>query len=199
MRRKDFKLSQHFWYSEMIVSETAERHDLENEPGDEELENLRLLTRTLEQARTILGSHPVTVKSGFRTPEVNCIVGGVATRESLYEMANRSEFEVVRSHATYRMQRGLFQRSNSDHTEGRAVDFICPGSGDPYTICRILEASAIVFDQLILEYYRWVHLGVPRRGSAPRRLLLTYRKGFPPTEGFIASSVGTDRADPGDS
>ncbi|HEY4371797.1 MAG TPA: D-Ala-D-Ala carboxypeptidase family metallohydrolase [Burkholderiales bacterium] len=59
------------------------------------------------------------------------------------------------------------------HAQGLAVDFVCPGFGAPLEIARAIAASAIVYDQIIHEFGRWVHLGLATPGLAPRRQLLT--------------------------
>ena len=46
----------------------------------------------------------------------------------------------------------------SQHLTGQAVDFICPGFGPPITVASRLKDSGIKWDQLIVEFDRWVHL-----------------------------------------
>lgn len=46
----------------------------------------------------------------------------------------------------------------SSHMDGWAVDFTCSGFGDPYAVCKAIEASDIKFDQMIHEYGRWTHI-----------------------------------------
>lgn len=62
---------------------------------------------------------------------------------------------------------------NSAHQHGLAVDFICPGFGDPRAVCKALEPhmAELGIDQLIHEYDTWVHLGLS--ASAPRHMALT--------------------------
>ncbi|MGQ3053738.1 MAG: D-Ala-D-Ala carboxypeptidase family metallohydrolase [Roseateles sp.] len=48
--------------------------------------------------------------------------------------------------------------NSSAHTQGWAVDFVCPDFGPPYEVCRKLADSGLLFDQLIHEYGRWTHL-----------------------------------------
>lgn len=64
---------------------------------------------------------------------------------------------------------------NSDHALGWAIDFVCPGFGDPLAICREIEKSDIVYDQLIHERKPngswWVHISFNPR---MRRQSLTY-------------------------
>jgi putative chitinase len=56
---------------------------------------------------------------------------------------------------------------DSDHALGWAADFGIPAFGDPFTVAKSIEASALWFDQLIHERRPgewWVHLSFnPRR------------------------------------
>lgn len=61
--------------------------------------------------------------------------------------------------------------ATSAHVEGLAADIIAPRFGTPAAIAQALQASPLVFDQLILEFGRWVHLGV--HPVQPRRQALT--------------------------
>ena len=47
---------------------------------------------------------------------------------------------------------------SSAHTQGWAVDFVCPDFGPPFEVCRKIVTSDLLFDQLIHEYGRWTHL-----------------------------------------
>lgn len=55
---------------------------------------------------------------------------------------------------------------SSQHVQGLAADFICPGFGDPYEVSNAISQSTIKYDQLIHEYGRWVHISI---SDAPRR------------------------------
>jgi len=64
--------------------------------------------------------------------------------------------------------------SSSFHTMGLAADFICPGYGTPLMVAKkLLGVDALMFDQLIHEYGRWVHLGLAPNGKSPRLQALT--------------------------
>ena len=52
----------------------------------------------------------------------------------------------------------LGSNRTSSHTKGLAVDFICPSFGNPDSVCNAIVNSNINYDQVILEYGRWVHL-----------------------------------------
>lgn len=70
------RLTQHFTLEELTASQVAARNGLENEPDEETLWRLRRLAAYLERVREALHSHPIIVTSGYRSPEVNRLVGG---------------------------------------------------------------------------------------------------------------------------
>ena len=82
------KLSKNFTMEELCRSATAERHGIKNWPeaGDEEhrvRENLRYLCfDVLQPLREFVGG-PIVVNSGYRTKEVNRLVGGVMNSQHL--------------------------------------------------------------------------------------------------------------------
>lgn len=74
-------LTANFTLSEMVKSETALRHDMDNTPGEAEIAALRLLCeKILQPVREHYGKG-VKVNSGFRHPEVNAKVGGSKTSD----------------------------------------------------------------------------------------------------------------------
>lgn len=88
------------------------------------------------------------------------------------------EDNAIRVTSAYRnpvVNRAVGGVPNSDHAQGWAVDFTCPGFGDPLAICRAIEASEIAYDQLIHERKPngawWVHISFHPR---MRRQSLTY-------------------------
>jgi hypothetical protein len=52
----------------------------------------------------------------------------------------------------------LGSKRTSAHTRGLAVDFISPSFGTPEEIVEAIVNSDIQYDQVILEFGRWVHL-----------------------------------------
>lgn len=70
------QLSEHFELAEFLVSETAARRGIANEPSPEVIENLRRLCQSvLEPLRAKLG-RPVVITSGYRSLALNIAVGG---------------------------------------------------------------------------------------------------------------------------
>ena len=75
------QLTSNFSLSEMTKSETALRHNMDNTPGESEIENLKILCeQVLQPVREHYG-RGVKVNSGFRHPEVNAKVGGSKTSD----------------------------------------------------------------------------------------------------------------------
>ncbi len=89
----DIRLSEHFWLSELIVSDWAIRNGVDNTPDEAGIENLRRLCRLLlEPVRSACGSHVLYVSSGYRCPRVNTEVGG--SQHSEHMDARAADFRV---------------------------------------------------------------------------------------------------------
>ena len=74
--RLDDKLTTHFSYGEMIASQTAVRHGIDNSPSPVEIENfIELCQNVLEFVRAHYKS-PVFITSGYRCQQLNDIIGG---------------------------------------------------------------------------------------------------------------------------
>ena len=81
------KLSNNFSLKEMTKSQTALRRGIDNEPGEEEQANLQqLCEQVLQKVREHFGK-PVTVNSGYRSPELNKAIGGSTTSDHCKGMA----------------------------------------------------------------------------------------------------------------
>ena len=67
----------YFTFDELTYSRTAVENGLLNRPGATERDNLaQLVERLLDPLRERLGE-PIAILSGYRSPEVNSLVGGV--------------------------------------------------------------------------------------------------------------------------
>ncbi len=79
------RLTPHFTLAELCKTRTG----IENVPNEAQVENLKRLCRWLERLRKRWndlygeGDDPIIINSGFRSPEVNKAVGGVATSNHL--------------------------------------------------------------------------------------------------------------------
>lgn len=141
----DKLLTASFWLSEFTASQTAVRKGLDNTPPQKEMEAIiAVLAPGMQRIRSVLGT-PVLVSSGYRSPELNRLIGGA---------------------------------TNSAHTKGLAADFTSPNFGTPAQIVsRLIERQHFVqFDQVILEFGRWVHVAFAPLGERPSLAVLTARR-----------------------
>jgi hypothetical protein len=65
-------LSPHFSLEELTVTDHRE---FTNEPNDLEKNNLKRVAELLERVKGLLGGKPIMVNSGFRSKQINDIVG----------------------------------------------------------------------------------------------------------------------------
>lgn len=72
------QLSEHFSLAEMTRSETAARQGLSNDCPASLISRLTATAQDMERVRSILDGKPITIFSGYRSPEVNRAVGGVS-------------------------------------------------------------------------------------------------------------------------
>ena len=86
------KLSANFSLNELTRSDTATRHDIENTPSMQVIENLQdLVDNVLQPLREKFG--PIVVTSGYRSPAVNTKIGGSTTSDHCHGYA--ADFEVL--------------------------------------------------------------------------------------------------------
>ena len=80
---EDLKLSEHFYLREFVGSSTATARGIENIPSKSVIKNLRnLCKQVLEPLRNHYGK-AIYISSGYRCPELNQAVGGVAFSQHL--------------------------------------------------------------------------------------------------------------------
>ena len=70
------------------------------------------------------------------------------------------------------LNRHLGSRDTSSHVKGLAVDFISPSFGNPEAIVRAIVESDIQYDQVILEFNRWVHLSFAKENPRLQALII---------------------------
>jgi len=63
---------------------------------------------------------------------------------------------------------GLGSKPTSSHVKGLAADIICPSFGSPRAIVDAIIKSNIQYDQVILEYDRWCHIGFSPKDQTQR-------------------------------
>ena len=70
------------------------------------------------------------------------------------------------------LNRHLGSRDTSSHAKGLAVDFISPSFGSPEAIVKAIVESDIQYDQVILEFNRWVHLSFTKENPRLQALII---------------------------
>jgi zinc D-Ala-D-Ala carboxypeptidase len=75
----------------------------------------------------------------------------------------------------------------SQHAQGLAADFTCPGFGPPLAVARAIRDSTIEFDQCIYEFAEWIHLSF---SAVPRRRVLTI---YSAPEGYLDGLLDEQR------
>ena len=70
------------------------------------------------------------------------------------------------------LNRHLGSRDTSSHVKGLAVDFISPSFGTPEDIVKAIVESNTQYDQVILEFNRWVHLSFAKENPRLQALII---------------------------
>ena len=75
---------------------------------------------------------------------------------------------------------------NSQHCLGLAADVVCPEFGPPCDLAMAIAQLPCEFDQLILEFGKWVHVSIAPLDQTPRRECLSI---FSKDEGYLEGIV----------
>lgn len=141
------KFPPHISYDELIVSQYATRHNIDNTPDENQLKNMIRLAWFLETLRTkirekVNARAVLFISSGLRVEKLNTGIGGSKT---------------------------------SAHVKGLAADISC-NVLSPLALAEFIRDNMVEegFDQVIHEFGRWVHLGLAERH--PRLQILTASK-----------------------
>lgn len=87
------KLSKNFQLSEFTSSQTAERNGISNDPGPAELANIQALVDNVLQPLRDAMEDVIIINSGYRSPEVNRMVGGV--EDSQHMSGQAADIEIL--------------------------------------------------------------------------------------------------------
>ena len=81
------EISKHVSYKEAVRSNTATRLGIKNEPTEEHLKNMKLLSeKVFEPIREEIGG-PIKVNSFYRSPELNKAIGGSSKSQHCHGQA----------------------------------------------------------------------------------------------------------------
>jgi len=118
------QLTRNFSLAELIKSETALRHDMDNTPGAVEIGNLTELAGKVLQPVRDHYAKGVHVSSGFRHPDVNAKVGSSRTSDHCKGMAADFEIPGVPNH-----ELAEWIKDNLEFTQ-LILEFYTPGIPD---------------------------------------------------------------------
>ena len=96
--------------------------------------------------------------------------------EDVRELLNNKPIYVSSGYRSLALNELLGSKKTSSHIKGLAVDFTCRQFGTPNEIVFALINSDIPYDQVILEFDRWVHLSFCEDEKTPRRQALIINK-----------------------
>ena len=117
-------LTANFTLEELVKSETALRHDMDNTPGEAEIANLKTLCEKVLQPVRDHFQRGVKVNSGFRHPEVNAKVGGSKTSDHCKGQAVDIEIPGIAN-----ADLAVWIMDNLDYTQ-LILEFYTPGVPD---------------------------------------------------------------------
>jgi hypothetical protein len=118
------QLTKNFSLHELTKSETAARHDMENNPGPAEIANLTELAGKVLQPIRDHFAKGVHINSGFRHPDVNAKVGGSRTSDHTRGMAADLEIPGIANAAL-----AEWIKNNLEFTQ-LILEFYTPGIPD---------------------------------------------------------------------
>ena len=96
--------------------------------------------------------------------------------EDVRELLNNKPIFVSSGYRCLALNELLGSKPTSAHTRGLAVDYTCRQFGTPNEIVFALINSSIPYDQVILEFDRWVHISFCEDQETPRRQALIINK-----------------------
>jgi hypothetical protein len=173
------RLSTNFTLGELVRSDTAERSDellqVQQNPSDAIIESLKHLAETTLQPIRDQINHAILINSGYRSPQVNELVGGSGT--SQHVRGEAADCRLSPTFLTDARTAPIRQKIESEvkaHT-GRPVR---PGVSEQFYLFAYicLHLAELDVDQVIHEYGdgfghpAWVHVSASRRQN--RRQIL---------------------------
>ena len=96
--------------------------------------------------------------------------------EDVRELLNNKPIFISSGYHCLALNELLGSKKTSSHIKGLAADFTCRQFGTPNEIVFALINSDIPYDQVILEFDRWVHISFCEDEETPRRQALVINK-----------------------
>ena len=131
------KISKHISYEEGVRSITALRLGLNNDPSDDHLQNMKLLSEKIfEPLRTYVGG-PIRINSFYRGPELNKAIGGSRKSQHCHGqamdiddtygvMSNSTMFNWIQDHCDF--DQLIWEFGDENNPAWVHVSYVDPGS-----------------------------------------------------------------------
>ena len=105
-------ISEHISYKEGVYSRTAQRLDINNEPGSEQMKNMCLVAEEVFEPLRMWVGGPIKINSFFRSPELNKAIGGSTKSQHCHGQAidlddtfgratNAEMYEFIKKHLDF--------------------------------------------------------------------------------------------------
>jgi zinc D-Ala-D-Ala carboxypeptidase len=140
------QLTKHFSLSELASSPTAQKHGINNTPNDAIIDNLIIVCEGLEVIRKEAGL-PIVITSGYRSPELNKLVGG--SKNSHHCDGQAVDFSIP----------------------GMSIEDTFQ------LIKRLVKEGKLNVHQVIQEFSQWIHLSIVYKGNKNEFLRAVKSKG----------------------
>lgn len=158
-------LTRNFTLEELSQSSTAARLGIDNAPPEQVVGNLRVLADGLEKVRKLTGDHGLRIHDAYRCEAL----------ERILCAKDYSAWCKLHDHPEDDASWALYFKEKA-HPQGFAADFTCAAFGLPFEIVRVIRASGLKFDKMIIEGTDaqgrggWVHISF---ATAMRGVVMT--------------------------
>lgn len=104
-------ISKHISWSEAVKSKTAEKHEIENTPNENQIQEMKKLAKNIFEPLREWAGHPIRVNSFFRSPELCLKLKSKATSQhtkgqaididSLGNKSNAELFDYIKDNLSF--------------------------------------------------------------------------------------------------
>jgi len=144
------KLSEHLDLSEVIRSESAKRNGISNMPTDQHIANFKLLAENVFEPIRLNFRCPINLSSGYRSVELNRIIGGSLTSQHCTGEAIDIDMDGTPHAVTNKM----------------VFDYIL----------KNLEFDQLIWEFGTNENPDWVHVSYESSGKQRKQVLKAYKE-----------------------
>jgi zinc D-Ala-D-Ala carboxypeptidase len=92
--------------------------------------------------------------------------------EQVRAILNNSSILISSGYRSPQLNQAVKGSKTSQHMQGEAVDFTAPRFGTPREIVERVLDKGLEFDQIILEFDRWVHFSYKASGNRRQALII---------------------------